>query len=154
DGGRYVTAVVREAGRPAPAVLAELLPALIAKLQFTKTMRWNASGVAFSRPIRWLVALLGEQVIPFAYAGIPSGRASRGLRPQASPLIEIGKADDYLARLRAKGIDADPARRKADILKQVRKLAREAGGQVADEGVLGEVTNLVERPTALLGAFD
>ena len=51
-------------------------------------------------------------------------------------------------------IEADPQKRRADILKQVRKLAREAGGQIADEGVLGEVTNLVEQPTALLGAFD
>ncbi len=154
DGGRYVTAVVREAGRPAPAVLAELLPALIGKLQFDKTMRWNASGVAFSRPIRWLVGLLGDEVIPFGYAGVASGRASRGLRPQGSPKIEIARAGDYLARLRAAHIEADPQRRRADILKQVRKLAQSAGGQVADEGVLGEVTNLVEHPTALLGAFD
>ncbi len=154
DGGRYVTAVVRDAGRPAPAVLAELLPALIAKLQFDKAMRWNASGVAFSRPIRWLVGLLGEQVIPFQYAGVASGRDSRGLRPKGSPRIALTRAEDYLARLRAAHIEADPAKRRADILKQVRKLAREAGGQVADEGVLGEVTNLVEQPTALLGAFD
>ena len=153
DGGRYVTAVVREAGRPAPAVLAELLPALIARLQFEKTMRWNASGVAFSRPIRWLVALLGEQVIPFEYAGVASGRVSRGLRPKGSPKIAIARAGDYLARLRAAHIEADPQKRRADILKQVRKLARAAGGQVADEGVLAEVTNLVERPTALLGSF-
>jgi glycyl-tRNA synthetase len=154
DGGRYVTAVVREAGRPAPAVLAELLPALIARLQFEKTMRWNASGVAFSRPIRWLVGLLGEQVIGFDYAGVRSGRDSRGLRPKGSPKIAIARADDYLARLRAAHIEADPLRRRADILKQVRKLARAAGGQIADEGVLAEVTNLVEQPTALLGAFD
>jgi glycyl-tRNA synthetase len=154
DGGRYVTAMVRETGRPAATVLAELLPALIARLQFEKTMRWNASGVAFSRPIRWLVALLGDQLVPFAYAGVASGRVSRGLRPQGSPSIEIARADDYLRRLRVARIEVDPERRRADILKQVRKLAREAGGQVADEGVLGEVANLVERPTALLGSFD
>ncbi|HEX9109681.1 MAG TPA: glycine--tRNA ligase subunit beta, partial [Longimicrobiales bacterium] len=154
DGGRYVTAVVREAGRPAPIVLAELLPALIGRLQFDKTMRWNASGVAFSRPIRWLVGLLGDHVIPFAFAGVTSGRATRGLRPQGSPPIVIDRADDYLARLRRAHIEADPERRRAAILKQVRRLAREVGGQVADEGVLDEVTNLVEEPTALLGAFD
>ena len=154
DGGRYVTAVVRDVGRPAPAVLAELLPALIAKLQFDKTMRWNASGVAFSRPIRWLVGLLGQHVIPFQYAGVPSGRDSRGLRPKGSPRLALARAEDYLARLRAAHIEADPAKRRAEILRQVRKLARAAGGQVADEGVLGEVTNLVEQPTALLGAFD
>jgi glycyl-tRNA synthetase len=154
DGGRYVTAVVRQAGRPAPAVLAEVLPALIARLQFEKTMRWNASGVAFSRPIRWLVALLGDQVVPFGYAGLASGHVSRGLRPMGSPALEIVHAGDYLKRMRAARIEVDPAKRRAKILKQVRKLARQAGGRLADEGVLGEVTNLVERPTALLGSFD
>ncbi|MCC6188110.1 MAG: glycine--tRNA ligase subunit beta [Anaerolineales bacterium] len=154
DGGRYVTAVVRETGRPAPAVLAELLPDLIARLRFEKTMRWNASGVAFSRPIRWLVALLGGQVVAFSYAGLASGRVSRGLRPLGSPVLEIAEAGGYLQRLRAARIEVDPARRRAEILKQVRRLARQAGGRLADEGVLDEVTNLVERPTAFLGSFD
>jgi glycyl-tRNA synthetase len=154
DGGKYVTAVVRETGRPAPAVLAELLPALIARLQFEKTMRWNQTGVAFSRPIRWLVALLGEAVVPFEYAGLSSGRASQGLRPLGSPQLVISDASSYLRRMRSAHIEADPARRRADILRQVRRLARQAGGQVADLGVLNEVTNLVERPTALLGSFE
>jgi glycyl-tRNA synthetase len=135
-------------------VLADLLPDLIARLQFEKTMRWNASGVAFSRPIRWLAALLGEAVIPFSYAGVRSGRLSRGLRPLGSPPIEIPSAAHYLARMRAAAIQVDPAERRADIRKQVLRLARSAGGQVADESVLPEVTNLVERPTALLGSFD
>src|SRR5262249_34851297 len=68
DGGSYVTGVVYQKGRAAAEVLAELLPGLIAKLQFDKTMRWNVTGVAFSRPIRWIVALLGEHVVPFSYA--------------------------------------------------------------------------------------
>ncbi len=154
DGGRYVAAVVREAGRPAPAVLAEALPGLIGRLQFDKTMRWNETGVAFSRPIRWIVALLGEAVIGFEYAGVHSGRVSRGLRPQGAPRLEVRAAEDYLPRLRRAGIEADPQRRRAEIRRQVQRLAREAGGAVADEGVLAEVTNLVERPTALLGTFD
>ncbi len=60
DGGHYVAAVVRQAGRPAVAVLAEALPGLIAGLRFDKSMRWNSSNVPFSRPIRWLLALYGE----------------------------------------------------------------------------------------------
>ena len=154
DGGSYVTGLLRETGRPAAAVLAELLPGLIAKLQFEKTMRWNATSIAFSRPIRWLVALLGEHVIPFSYAGVLSGRVSHGLRPLGSPAISIAHAAEYPKKLRAARIEVDPAQRQKDILKQVRKLAKDAGGRVADEGVLGEVTNLVERPTALLGSFD
>ena len=154
DGGKYVTAVLRETGRPAPAVLADLLPALVARLQFDKTMRWNETGVAFSRPIRWLVGLLGDDVIPFEYAGLASGRVSRGLRPLGSPELKIDSAANYLTRLRASRVEPDPQKRRAEILRQVRRLARQAGGQVADLGVLGEVTNLVERPTALLGSFD
>src|SRR5690606_21420946 len=80
DGGRYVVAHVRESGRPAVEVLAEVLPKVIADLRFERSMRWNSSGVAFSRPIRWLVALFGETVIPFTYAGLVSGRVTRGLR--------------------------------------------------------------------------
>ncbi len=154
DGGRYVTAVVRETGRPAAQVLAEALPALIGRLQFEKTMRWNESGAAFSRPIRWLAALLGERVIPFSYAGVQSGRMTRGLRPLGSPEIEIARAQDYPAVMRRAKIEVDPDKRRAEVLRQVRRLARQAGGKVADEGVLGEVTHLVERPTALLGSFE
>ncbi len=154
DGGQYVTGVVRATGRAAALVLAELLPNLIAKLQFEKTMRWNATGVAFSRPIRWLVALLGEHVVPFSYAGVASGRVSRGLRPLGSPAVSVREAASYLKQMRAANVDVDSAARQADILRQVRKLAKDAGGRVADEGVLAEVTNLVEHPTALLGSFD
>ncbi len=85
EGGSYVVALVKQAGRPAAEVLAEALPALVAGIKFEKSMRWNASNVAFSRPLRWFVALLGETVIPFEYAGLRSGNVSRGLRPYGSP---------------------------------------------------------------------
>ncbi len=154
DGGEYMVAVVKETGQPAPEVLSELLPRLIALLKFDKTMRWRAGDpTAFSRPIRWLVALLGESVIPFEYAGLQSGNVSRGLRPLGSPAITITNADRYLDAMQKARIEVDPAKRRAAILKQARKLAKEAGGVIADEGVLDEVTNLIERPTALLGSF-
>lgn len=154
DGGRYVVAVVKRAGRPAADVLAEALPALIGKLQFERTMRWNETGTAFSRPIRWLVGLLGETVLPFAYAGVNSGASSRGLRPQGSPELLVPHAGAYVETLRAAQIEVEPARRREAILAQVRRLAEALGGRVADEGVLGEVTNLVEQPTAFIGSFD
>ncbi len=78
---KYVFAVVKQKGRPTPEVLAEALPKLVESIKFEKSMRWNESGVAFSRPIRWYVALLGDMVIPFEYAGVVSGNISRGLRP-------------------------------------------------------------------------
>ena len=76
-------------------MLAEALPGLVAGLSFGKSMRWNESGIVFSRPIRWYVALLGEVVLPFEYAGVQSGRTTRGLRLFDSPEIEIAKAAVY-----------------------------------------------------------
>lgn len=154
DGGEYVAAVVKETGKPAAEVLAELLPKLISAIKFEKTMRWRAGdSTAFSRPVRWVVALLGESVIPFVYAGLPSGSVSRGLRPLGSPEIKLANADEYLNAMAKAKIEVDSGKRRVAILKQVKKLAKEAGGVIADEGVLDEVTNLVERPTALLGSF-
>jgi glycyl-tRNA synthetase len=155
DGGRYVVAVKRQPGRSATEVLAQALPGLIAGLRFAKTMRWNATNVAFSRPIRWLVALLGNQVIPFTYAGVASGRTSRGSRPSGSPDIVIHSAASYARQIAENGILLDPDERRARIATQVAALAAEVGGQVPeDPELLDEVTHLVEQPTALRGSFD
>ncbi len=154
DGGSYVVAVVREVGKPTSEVLSELLPKMIAAIKFEKAMRWNGSGVSFSRPLRWVVAMLGAAVIPFEYAGVKSGNVSRGLRPLGSPSIKIKSADTYMKTLRVAKIEIDSAKRGAEVLKQVKKLAAKVGGTITDEDVLSEVTNLVEHPTALLGSFD
>ncbi len=154
DGGEYVVARVTERGRAAGEVLAELLPKLIGGLQFSKGMRWRAGDpTAFSRPVRWLVALLGEQIIPLTFAGLTAGAETRGLRPLGSKPIALKSADDYLPAMRRARIEIDPAARRRVILRQARALAKEAGGVLADEGVIDEVVHLVERPTALLGRF-
>ena len=155
DGGRYVTAVVFSAGRPAPEVLSQALPGLIGALRFDKSMRWNASNVPFSRPVRWLLALYGDQVLPFTFAGIASGNTTRGLRFDPAETLQVADADSYFTRMAEKGILLEKQERQGHILAQVQALAAEAGGQVQpDAGLLSEVANLVEAPTALLGAFD
>lgn len=155
DGGRYVVARTVKPGRPAGEVLAERLPQIVASLKFELSMRWNASQVYFSRPIRWFVALLGDAVVPFVYADVPSGRASRGLRSEGSPQFEIPSASAYFETLARQNILVDVAERRQRIAEQVRALAAEVGGQVPDDpALLDEVTNLVERPTALRGSFD
>jgi len=155
DGGSYLTATLIQKGRPTPEVLSELLPKLIAALKFNLAMRWNETQVTFSRPIRWLVALLGDQVVPVTYAGVGSGRVTRGLRPLDSPELSLAKAEDYFKVMRANGIIVDPAERRMRIQEQVARLAAEVGGQVPDEPeLLTEVTNLVEQPVALRGSFD
>jgi glycyl-tRNA synthetase len=155
NGGEYVVATRREEGRPAAEVLSALLPELLASLQFQRSMRWNESNVAFSRPIRWLVALLGGGVVPFAYAGVASGRVSRGSRPEGSPEFEIARADDYVAMLTQHHIVAAPDRRRAMILEQARALAQSVGGHIPDDpALMDEVTHLVEQPNAILGHFE
>lgn len=154
DGGRYVTAVVRNQGRDATEVLAQALPKFIADLKFDKSMRWNDSPVAFSRPIRWIVALFGDAVIPFEYAGVASGNITRGLRPLGSPELAVQDAASYLDAIDEEGITLDFDERQTMIARQVQDLAADVGGVVPeDPGLLAEVANLVEAPTAFLGKF-
>jgi glycyl-tRNA synthetase len=155
DGGEYVVAIRREEGQSTAGVLAALLPELLASLRFQKSMRWNESDVTFSRPIRWLVALLGDGVVPFEYAGVVNGRVSRGSRPEGSSAFEIARADDYLALLAQHHIVADVEERCALIARQAEALAQSVGGYILDDpALLNEVANLVEQPTALLGHFE
>jgi glycyl-tRNA synthetase len=143
-------------------------------------MRWNASGASFSRPIRWYVALLGDEVVPFEYAGIVSGRCSRGFRPAASPLaatpkahgamaqeageqgygvamdgcLAIASSGDYRTAMAGAGIMLSVEERRATIAKRVGELAASVGGEVLDDPeLLAEVANLVESPTPILGHF-
>jgi glycyl-tRNA synthetase len=151
----YVVATKIEPGRPASQVLAEELPRLIAGLRFPRTMRWNQANVAFSRPIRWLVGLLDDQIIPFEYANVTSGRTTRGLRPHGSPEFELGRADDYLATMADHHIVVDMSERREQVRTQVMALAVSVGGRIPDDpGLLEDVTNMVECPTALLGRFE
>jgi glycyl-tRNA synthetase len=155
DGGEYVTAKVKYEGRPATVVLAEELPKLIASLKFAKSMRWNATNIAFARPIRWIVALYGDQVIPFAYAGVASGNVTRGLRPFGSPEHTVESAADYRQFIQSQGIILDYDERRTAIAQQVKVIADAQNGRVPqDDHLLDEVVNLVEAPTALLGNFE
>ncbi len=154
-GRRYVTAVVKETGRPAGEVLAEKLAGLVASLKFEKSMRWNRSAINYSRPLRWFVALYGADVIPFAYAEVSSGRRSRGLRPYDSPPIEISDAAAYPRIMRENKIILSMEERQSLISEQVATIAAENLGTIpADPGLLDEVSNLVESPTPFRGKFE
>ncbi len=154
-GKRYVSAVVREAGRPSLEALAERLPDLIAGIKFEKSMRWNATNISYSRPLRWLLALHGPAVVPFTYAGLHSGRTTYGLRPFGAPALVVASAANYRPVMDEATIVLDADARKAAIAAGAAALARSAGGAIPDDpALLDEVTNLVERPTPLLGAFE
>jgi glycyl-tRNA synthetase len=151
----YVVATRTEAGRPSSEVLSEGLPNLIADLNFPKTMRWNETGVSFPRPLRWLVSLLGKDLVPFEYAGAASGRRTRGLRPLGSPEFELHHAGQYLRTMTENDIVVDVAERRDEIRTQAEALVTSVKGRILDDpGLLDEVTGLVEHPTALLGQFE
>jgi glycyl-tRNA synthetase len=155
DGGEYVVAHQRIEGRPAVDVLGEALPEWIARLRFPRSMRWSVEGTAFSRPIRWLVALLGDEVVPFRYAGLESDRLTRGPRPARSPAVALRSADDYRSTLESYGLILDPEARRDEILRQAQAAAAEVGGVIPnDPALLEEIGHLVEVPTALLGSFE
>ena len=151
----YVWANITIYGRKTQEILSELLPELIGKLSFGKTMRWDSDGIAYPRPLRWIVALYGDQIIPFTYARATAGRTSRGLRPNASPKIEIASASDYRAQMQKHGIAVNRDHRRETIKQQVETRAREIDSNVPDDpDLLDEVTDLVEAPHALCGTFE
>ena len=156
-GAEYVAAVRTEVGRPAAEALSGALAAVVADLRADKNMRWNDPNLAFSRAIRWLLAVLGDQHVPVAVSSLASGPTTRVLRTAPEPVVEVSSADGYLDFLRGHGITADPAERRAAIVAAATALAAEAGGRIDVEGedaLLGEITNLVEHPEAILGTFE
>jgi glycyl-tRNA synthetase len=155
DGGHYVVAEVRTPGRPSHEVLADELPGLIGSLRFNMSMRWNQSGVAFSRPVRWILALHGDYCPDFRFADVESGRITRLLRFGDPETNEIKTTDEYWEVLEKSEIIIDQAQRKSVIQADIERLAKEVKGSVAeDTALLDEVVNLVEQPTVLLGSFD
>ena len=155
DGGEYLVAIVHEKGRTINDILPEKISELVAGIHFNKSMRWNESGIAFSRPIRWLVGLYGSVEIPFNYAGLTAGKTTRGLRHSSSEEYLLKNVDDYFSFLSAQGVIANSDKRKQVIAEQVAKLLSSVKASTEiDKNLLSEVNNLVETPTALLGNFN
>jgi glycyl-tRNA synthetase beta chain len=155
--GDYVVARKLVPGRPAREILAEVLPRAILELSFPRSMYWagNASP-RFVRPIRWIVALLDDKVVPFSIGEIRSDRFSHGHRflAKENP-IAIARAGDYLARMRANFVLARPEERREKIDRELGRLAAQRRLRLRpDPNLLGEVVYLNEYPTAILGAFD
>lgn len=150
--GEYVYVVRREKGQPTARVLQELLPTLVQSLTFAKSMRWTSSSFRFARPIRWILALLGAQVLRLELAGLKAGRRTYGHRTLRPGPISISSADDYEQILSRSFVVLDPARRRDRIMKECLRVARGAAGRpILDPDLLEETTNIVEWPTAFVG---
>jgi len=153
NGVEYVHARKSETGK----ATADLLPQLadvIAGMNFPKNMRWGANDLKYVRPIRWLVALFGEELIDLEIAGVKSGRITRGHRFLGTE-VEISHPAEYASKLAEQHVMVDPDERRAAIVGQIRRMEQEKGWNIPmDEGLLEEVVHLVEYPTALYGTFE
>lgn len=163
--GVYVCAVKREAGLSAARVLTGHLSRVIQGLTFPKTMRWNASGVRYPRPIRWLVALMGTNVLSIEVAGVRSGSRSWGHRftsggrsgATVTEGVEITRPEEYEAVLERAGVVVDPVRRRSLLRQRLNRLTRSPGESVYQanrEDLLEQAVFSLERPNVLLGNFD
>ncbi len=155
EKGEYVLARVRRPGRPAVEVLPDVLAEATRAMTFPRTMHWTSGDLRFARPIRWLVALLGKDVLPVAVDGITAGRETRGLRFHRPGPWKLASAGDYLRVIGESGIILDAAEREKVIASQLAAAVAEVGGRVVeDPDLLTEVACLVESPTVVRGSFD
>ncbi len=155
EKGDFVFAVVREEGKPTREVLPRLLEEIMRSFNFRKSMRWGERDFRFARPVRWLVALYGDQVLDFEFEGIRAGNVTRGRRFHGPSRITIKRPGDYLASLREAGILADQEERKKAVREGMEKAASQAGlVPVPAPETFEEVVDLVEAPSAVLGEFD
>ena len=155
NGVPYVVAKKDVPGVTTVEVLAKALPGIILGLQFPKSMHWDSPSVTFARPIRSILALFGNAVVPFSVGSVKSGRLVHGHLFLAPDAMEISQADpeEYKARLRKAYVIADHMERKGEIEKQIRGLLEKHGATLTEEELVKEVTNLVEYPQAIEGSF-
>lgn len=154
-GQEYLFAQIETAPASTAERLAAHLPALILGLDFPKKMHWSDLEIAYARPLHWFVALLGEEVVPFAISNILSGRTSRGHRQLDPAPFEIASAADYFESCRSHKVMVSIAERRAVIEKQLSEIEAKLGARaVAVDRVMGQVLHLVEWPTLTAPPFD
>lgn len=155
NGGEYVYAVLRSAGEPVTAVLPALLARLIAGLDWPKSQRWGSGEARFIRPVRWMLALYGAEVVPVSFAGLVAGRTTQGHRFLSDGAIEVPSVSEYFEALERGHVMVDAEMRARFICEGIASSSADAGGvAVVPEKVFAEVVNLVEYPTVAVGRFD
>ena len=151
----YIYAETKTAGVPAKDIVTDMLPQLITGLNFPKSMHWGDLDAKFVRPVRWLVALLDEEVIPVEFATVQSGNVSRGHRFLGADEITIKNAASYVDTLKENFVMVDQDARRELISKQLHDMAASKNASIVwDDDLLEEINYLVEWPTALCGGFE
>lgn len=151
----YIYAETKTAGVPAKDIVTDMLPQLITGLNFPKSMHWGNLDAKFVRPVRWLVALLDEEVIPVEFATVKSGNITRGHRFLGADEITIKNAASYVDTLKENFVMVDQDARRELISKQLHDIAASKNASIVwDDDLLEEINYLVEWPTALCGGFE
>lgn len=156
-GVDYVALTREEPGRTAAEVLSELLGEVVAGLRSTRNMRWNDPTLSFSRPVRWLLALLGRTPLPVAVSALASGDTTRVHRTAAEPVVQVTSAEGYAHFLTAHGIVLDRDARRAAVVRGAQDAGVEVGGRIdvdGESGLIDEITDIVEYPHPVRGSFD
>jgi glycyl-tRNA synthetase beta chain len=153
--GKYVAGTRKETGRATKELLSKVLVDAIAEIPFRKSMRWGTSDVAFGRPIHWIVALLGGEVIDLEYAGVKSGRVTRGHRFLAPAEISLRESGEYVGTLEKAHVQVDVDARKRTMVERLTARAKDVGGVLQEDSFLvGENAGLVEEPFIIDGGFE
>ena len=151
----YIYAETKTAGVSAKDIVTDMLPQLITGLNFPKSMHWGNLDAKFVRPVRWLVALLDEEVIPVEFATVKSGNVTRGHRFLGADEITIKNAASYVDTLKENFVMIDQDARRELISKQLHDIAASKNASIVwDDDLLEEINYLVEWPTALCGGFE
>ncbi|WP_460466127.1 glycine--tRNA ligase [Calidifontibacter terrae] len=157
DGAEHVAVKVAQPGRGVLEVLGEIVETVVGSLRADKNMRWGDPDLSYSRPVRWLVAMWGADLVPAQISQLRTGRTTYVHRTDPQALVPVSTADELTALLSGKGIVLDPAQRRAQVVEQATALATSVGGSIdfdAESALVDEITNLVEQPHGILGSFD
>jgi len=153
--GEYLMLRMTKKGNRTETLLAGLLPEIILTLPFPKSMRWGSGSITFARPMHWIVALYNGKIVPFELDGIISGNTTQGHRFMAPKGSSVADYQQYLETLRTANVLVDMEERRAAVVAEINRAARDARGMVLqDDELVDIVTNLVEKPHAVCGTFE
>ena len=151
----YLFGTIKQEGKHTSEVLKTIVPEAIKNVTFPKAMRWGGKNMRFARPIRWMVALLNNEILDIDLEGIKSSNITRGHRFLGEREFEVNSVEEYFEKLDKNFVILDQHKRKEMIREQAVEVAKSLGGEVElDEDLLEEITFLVEYPTAFYGEFD
>ncbi len=153
--GKFYIATIKKAGRATTEVVTELVPDVIRKFPWPKSMRWGSGQLRWVRQLLSIIVTFDGEVVPFEIEGIASGNTTRGHRFLSTKMIDVKRFEDYAQKLHKAHVIVDASARAETIRTEAKNLAFAQGlNMIEDEGLLKEVAGLVEWPVVLMGEFD